>query len=48
MMVGDRIRMCILIERMDRQKAYSKKIGLEDMSKLHGKCICREEERVRC
>lgn len=48
MTVEERIRRCILIEKMSRQKAYSEKIGLEDTSKLHDKKIDKKEEREIC
>jgi len=37
--------MSILIEKMYRNKSYSEKLGLEDMSKFHGKRIHREGKR---
>ena len=46
MTVEQRIRLCILIEKMYRQKAYSEKLGLEDKSRLHGRRIQREEREI--
>lgn len=48
MTVKERIRLSILIEKMNGQKEYSKKLGLEDVSKLHGERIHREEEKESC
>ncbi len=47
MTIEQRIRMCLLIEKMHEQKSCSEKLGLEDMSKLHGKRI-NGEERNTC
>ena len=44
MPVEQRIRLCIMIEKMDRQKDYCKKIGLEDKSIFRGKRISKEEK----
>ena len=43
-----RIRMIILIEKMNKQKTYSKKLGVEDRSKFHGKTIHKEESEIIC
>ena len=48
MPIEQRIRMCLLIEKMQEQKVYSEKLGLEDISKFHGKRINEEEERITC
>lgn len=48
MSAEQRIRLCLLIEKLYEQKDYSQKIGLEDRSKFHGKRISREEERKTC
>ena len=48
MTVEQRIRTCLLIEKMHEQKAYSEKLGLENISKFHGKRINEEEERITC
>ena len=48
MTVKERIRLSILIEKMNGQKEYSKKLGLEDVSKLHVERIHREEEKESC
>ena len=37
--IKDRIKKCILIERIERQKDYSKKIGVEDNSTFKGKKV---------
>lgn len=46
--VEQRIRISILIEKMNKQKVYCEKLGLEDISKFHGKRISREEGDVIC
>lgn len=46
MTVEQRIRMCLLIEKIYKQKEYSEKIGLEDISKFHGERIGREEKEI--
>lgn len=41
MTVEQRIKICLLIEKMNRQKSYSKKLGLENVSKF----MMKESER---
>ena len=48
MTIEQRIRMCLLIEKMYELKVYSDKLGLEDISKFHGKRISEEEESKTC
>ena len=48
MPIEQRIRMCLLIEMMQEQKVFSEKLGLENISKFHGKRINEEEERITC
>lgn len=48
MTIEKRIKMCLLIEKMHAHKAYSEKLGLENMSRFHGKRIEDEEERKTC
>ena len=48
MTIEERIKMYLLIEKMHQHKAYSEKLGLEDMSKFHGKRIEGKEERKTC
>ena len=48
MTVDQRIRTCLLIEKMHEQKAYSEKLGLENISKFHGKRMDGEEEKQIC
>lgn len=43
--VEQRIRIIILIEKMCRQKLYSEKLGLEDISKFHGERICERRRK---
>ena len=37
MSVAERIRICRLIEKIQMQDAYSKKIGVQDASRYRGK-----------
>ena len=37
MTTDQRIQMCLLIEKMNGQRDYSKKLGLEDKSTFHGR-----------
>ena len=46
MTIEQRIRMCLMIEKMHEYEAYSEKLGLEDRSKIHGKRINGEEDKV--
>ena len=39
MTIGERIRTCMLIEKMIEQKEYSERLGLENRSRFHGKEI---------
>lgn len=39
MSVEERILTCRLLEKMKDQEAYSKRLGLEDTSRVHGKQI---------
>ena len=48
MTIEQRIRMCLMIEKMHEYEAYSEKLGLEDWSKFHGKRIEGKEERKTC
>lgn len=48
MTIEQRIRMCLLIEKMQEHKIYSEKLGLEDVSKFHGKRVSGEEESITC
>lgn len=36
MSVEQRVRTCRLLEKMKEHETYSKKLGLEDMSTVHG------------
>lgn len=46
MSTRERIRLCILIEKMNEQKSYSEKLGLENRSTFHGKRIKKEGNRI--
>ena len=46
MSIRERIRLCILIEKMNEQKAYSEKLGLENKSTFHGKRIKKEVNKL--
>lgn len=48
MTVEQRIRTCLLIEKMQKQKDLSRKLGLEDRSAFHGKRINRGEGSHTC
>ncbi|MDD3219346.1 MAG: hypothetical protein PHC41_11245 [Lachnospiraceae bacterium] len=37
MSIEQRIRMCLLIEKMKANKDYSEKLGIEDISRFRGK-----------
>lgn len=39
MTIAERIRTCMLIEKMIEQKEYSERLGLENRSRFHGKEI---------
>lgn len=39
MTVEQRIRACLLIEKMRGQESYSERLGLENRSRFHGKRI---------
>ena len=39
MSVEQRIQTCILLEKMRVQKDYSRRLGLEDVSTIHGRQI---------
>ena len=44
MTIEQRIRNCLLIEKIREQKTYSRKLGLENISKFRGRRIYTEEE----
>lgn len=48
MTIEQRIRTCLLLERMCEQKKYSERLGLENRSKFHGKTIKEREEQKLC
>lgn len=43
MSVRNRIETIRLIEKMEQNKAYSRKLGIFDVSKLHGEVIVKHE-----
>ena len=45
MTIEERIRTCMLIEKMFEQKEYSERLGLDNQSRFHGKKIKEREER---
>lgn len=46
MSVQERMRMCKLVEKMENQRAFSKRLCLENNSSFHGKPITKiTEER---
>ena len=48
MTIEERIRTCMLIEKMFEQKEYSERLGLENRSRFHGKAIEEREEKQLC
>ena len=44
MTIEERIRTCMLIEKMFEHKEYSERLGLENRSRFHGKTIEESEE----
>ena len=44
MSVRTRIETIRLLEKMERHGAYSKKLGLSEVPKLHGKIVGNERE----
>lgn len=46
MTIEQRVRTCLLIEKMREQKSYSERLGLEDISRFHGKRIDEREEKT--
>ena len=45
MTVEQRIKTCLLIEKIHEQKDYSERLGLENRSRFHGKAIEEREEK---
>ena len=45
MMIEQRIRACLLLEKMYEQKEYSERLGIENRSRFHGKTIEEREEK---
>ncbi len=48
MPVEQRIKMCLLIEKMYEQKEFSEKLGLEDKTRFHGEELHGEEGKRVC
>lgn len=48
MLVEQRIRLCLLLEKMYTKKEYSEKLGLEDKTKFHGEQLHGEEGKSVC
>lgn len=48
MPVEQRIRLCLLIEKINENKEYSEKLGLEDKTTFHGAWIHEEEGETIC
>ena len=46
--VEQRIRMIILLEKMTKQKSFSEKLGIKDISRFHGDYIEQEESEDIC
>ena len=45
MTIEQRIRACLLLEKMYEQKQYSERLGIENRSRVHGKTIEEREEK---
>ena len=45
MSVEQRIRLSLLLEKMNEQQTYSEKLGLEDRSLFRGKEVRKEEKK---
>lgn len=45
MSVQERMRMCQIIEKIEEQKEYSKRLGLENRSSFRGSQIEKREKR---
>ena len=43
MSVEQRIRMCLLIERIENHKLFGEKLGMENASKFRGEMVNRKE-----
>ena len=48
MTTEQRIRTCLLLEKIGEQKEYSERLGLENRSRFHGKTIEEREEQKLC
>ena len=48
MSTKERIRISLLIEKMNQLKSYSKRLGLEDKSTFYGEVVKKEEEKISC
>ena len=48
MSVQQRIRLCLLLEKMYERKEFSEQLGLEDKTKFHGQNVRKTEETHIC
>lgn len=48
MPVKQRILLCLLIEKINKNKEYSERLGLEDKTTFHGERIHDEEGKRIC
>ncbi len=48
MTIEQRIRTCMLIEKIYEQAEYSERLGLENRSRFHGKNIEEKRGKNRC
>ena len=39
MTVKERVQLCLLVEKMNQQQEFSKKLQLEDLSTYHGRAV---------
>ena len=47
MSVRERIMICRVVEKIEVQEGYSKKLGIENASTFHGKPVSRTAKRTR-
>ena len=48
MHVQQRIRLCLLLEKMYERKEFSEQLGLKDKTRFHGEEVHGEEGATKC
>ena len=48
MPVQQRIRLCLLLEKMYERKEFSEQLGLKDKTRFHGEELHGEEGATKC